>query len=210
MKRFVDCLKKSISSKTIKKQTARVTGIFWSNWSIKVFMTWNIRLKGYLANYDGTFIIISHDKIFLNDGANYTLVLDDARMTKVKGNYEEYEAAKEIRNRSLEKQQKVVEAKREQLERFAERFHAQPNMSSAVRNKRKMLDRLEVIRVPQEKHSIRDFEFPATMESGYSVLTLSHIDKAYGEKQIYKGLDFEITKGQKLCLVGHNGAGKST
>ena len=73
-----------------------------------------------------------------------------------------------------------------------------------------MLDRLEVIRIPQEKHSIRDFEFPATVESGYSVLTMSKIDKSYGEKQIYKGLDFEITKGQKLCLVGPNGAGKST
>jgi len=169
-----------------------------------------IWLKGYLAGYDGTFIIISHDKIFLNDVTNYTLVLDDARMTKVKGNYEAYEEAKEIRNRSLEKQQKVVEAKREQLERFTERFHAQPNRASAVRNKRKMLDRLEVIRVPQEKHSIRDFEFPATVESGYTVLTMSKVDKSYGEKQIYKGLDFEITKGQKLCLVGPNGAGKST
>ena len=169
-----------------------------------------IWLKGYLANYDGTFIIISHDKIFLNDVTNYTLVLDDGRMTKVKGNYEAYEEAKEIRNRSLEKQQKVVEAKREQLERFTERFHAQPNRASAVRNKRKMLDRLEVIRVPQEKHSIRDFEFPPTVESGYSVFTMSKINKSYGEKQIYKDLDFEITKGQKLCLVGHNGAGKST
>jgi len=169
-----------------------------------------IWLKGYLADYDGSFIIISHDKIFLNDVTNYTLVLDDARMTKVKGNYEAYEEAKEVRNRSLEKQQKVVEAKREQLERFAERFHAQPNMSSAVRNKRKMLDRLEVIRIPQEKHSIRDFEFPATVESGYSVMTMTNIHKAYGDKQIYKGLDFEITKGQKLCLVGPNGAGKST
>jgi len=75
----------------------------------------------------------------------------------------------------------VVEAKREQLERFAERFHAQPNMSAAVRNKRKMLDRLEVIRIPQEKHSIRDFEFPATVESGYSVLTMTNIHKAYGK-----------------------------
>jgi len=169
-----------------------------------------IWLKGYLANYDGSFIIISHDKIFLNDVTNYTLVLDDARMTKVKGNYEAYEEAKEVRNKSLEKQQKVVEAKREQLERFAERFHAQPNMSAAVRNKRKMLDRLEVIRVPQEKHSIRDFEFPATVESGYTVMSMTNIHKSYGEKKIYEGLDFEITKGQKLCLVGPNGAGKST
>jgi ATP-binding cassette subfamily F protein 3 len=96
------------------------------------------------------------------------------------------------------------------LERFTERFHAQPNRASAVRNKRKMLDRLEEIRIPREKHSIRDFEFPETVESGYSVLTMSKIDKSYGEKQIYKGLDFEISKGQKLCLVGPNGAGKST
>jgi len=169
-----------------------------------------IWLKGYLANYDGSFIIISHDKVFLNDVTNYTLVLDDARMTKVKGNYEAYEEAKEVRNRSLEKQQKVVEAKREQLERFTERFHAQPNMSSAVRNKRKMLDRLEVIRIPQEKHSIRDFEFPKTVESGYTVMSMTNIHKAYGDKKIYTGLDFEITKGQKLCLVGPNGAGKST
>ena len=127
-----------------------------------------IWLKGYLAGYDGTFIIISHDKIFLNDVTNYTIVLEDAKMTKVKGNYEAYEEAKTMRNRTLEKQQKVVEQKREQLERFTERFHAQPNRASAVRNKRKMLDRLEEIRIPQEKHSIRDFEFPATVESGYS------------------------------------------
>ncbi|MDE2215061.1 MAG: ABC-F family ATP-binding cassette domain-containing protein [Candidatus Omnitrophica bacterium] len=167
-------------------------------------------LKDYLSKYDGTFIIISHDKIFLNDVTNYTIILEDARMTKVKGNYEAYEEAKTIRNRTLEKQQKVVEQKRQQLERFTERFHAQPNRASAVRNKRKMLDRLEEIHIPQEKHSIRDFEFPSTVESGYTVLTLKGIDKYYGEKQVYKDLDFEITKGQKLCLVGPNGAGKST
>lgn len=169
-----------------------------------------IWLKGYLATYDGTFIIISHDKIFLNDVTNYTIILEDAKMTKVKGNYEEYEEAKIIRNRTLEKQKKVIDAKRTQLERFTERFHAQPNRASAVRNKQKMLERLEDIHIPQEKHSIRDFEFPATVESGYTVLTLDKVAKAYPDKQVYKDLDFEITKGQKVCLVGPNGAGKST
>ena len=167
-------------------------------------------LKGYLSKYDGTFIIISHDKVFLNDVTNYTIILEDAKMTKLKGNYEAYEEAKEVRLRTLEKQSKVIEKKREQLERFTERFHAQPNRASAVRNKRKMLDRLEVIHIPQEKHSIRDFQFPATMESGYSVLTMSKINKSYGDKHIYKNMDLEITKGQKICLVGPNGAGKST
>ncbi len=93
-------------------------------------------------------------------------------MTKVKGNYEAYEEAKTVRNRTLEKQQRVVEQKREQLERFTERFHAQPNRASAVRNKRKMLDRLEEIHIPQQKHSIRDFEFPR--DSGKRVYCFDH------------------------------------
>ncbi len=169
-----------------------------------------IWLKGYLSQYDGTFIIISHDKIFLNDVTNYTIILEDAKMTKIKGNYEEYEAAKIVRLRTMEKQQKVLDQKRQQLERFTERFHAQPNRASAVRNKRKMLERMEDYDIPHEKHSIRDFDFPPTIESGYTVLTLDHVSKSYPDKPIYKDLDFEITKGQKLCLVGPNGAGKST
>lgn len=167
-------------------------------------------LKDYLKNYRGTFVIISHDKIFLNDVTNYTIILENGRIAKLKGNYEEYEALKEENYRSLEKRQKVIEKKRDQLERFAERFHAQPNKASAVRNKRKMLERLETIELPQERRSIKDFEFPVTRESGYSVINLNGVSKSYGEKKVYEDLDFEITKGQKVCLVGPNGAGKST
>jgi ATP-binding cassette subfamily F protein 3 len=167
-------------------------------------------LKGFLAQYPGTFLMISHDKVFLNDVTNYTMILEDGKATKIKGNYEEYEEAKAMRLKSLEKQAKVVDKKREQLERFAERFHAQPNFSGAVRNKRRQLERLDEIDIPQEKHSIRDFEFPATRESGYTVLTMTKICKAYKDKKVYDNIDFEIIRGQKICLVGPNGAGKST
>ncbi|MBF0486174.1 MAG: ABC-F family ATP-binding cassette domain-containing protein [Candidatus Omnitrophica bacterium] len=169
-------------------------------------------LKDFLGQYPGSFIMISHDKIFLNDVTNYTIVLENGAMAKVKGSYEAFEAQKEIEYRTMEKRQKVVDKKKDQLERFTSRFHAQPNRASAVQNKMKMLERLEEesVNLPRTRVSIKDFEFPQTSESGYTVMTLNHIQKSYGEKVIYSDLNFEIIKGQKLCLVGPNGAGKST
>ena len=169
-------------------------------------------LKDFLANYPGSFVIISHDKIFLRDVTNYTIVLENGKMAKVKGNYEAYEEQKELEAKSLDRQQKVIEKKKDQLERFTTRFHAQPNRASAVQNKMKMLEKLEdqTVDQPRTKISIRDFEFPKTTESGYTVMNLENIKKAYADKVIYGDLNFEIVKGQKVCLVGENGAGKST
>lgn len=167
-------------------------------------------LKDFLAAYPGTFVLISHDKVFLNDVTNYTIVLDAGKITKVKGNYEAYEEQKQTDLKTLEKKQKVVEKRREQLERFTQRFHAQPNRAAAVRNKRKMLERLEEIVIPQETVSIGDFEFPPTTRSGHTVISLEKISKSYADKKVYDGIDLEVTRGQKVCLVGPNGAGKST
>lgn len=167
-------------------------------------------LKDFLKNYETAFILISHDRVLLNEVTSYTIILEGNQMTKLRGNYETYEEQKDIQKKTLEKQQKVVEKKREQLERFAQRFHAQPNRASAVRNKRKMLERMEEIEVPQEHKSIGEFEFSSIRQSGYVVAQAEKIAKSYGERRIYEGLDLEIIRGQKICLVGPNGAGKST
>jgi len=167
-------------------------------------------LKDFLAEYQGTFVMISHDKIFLNDVTNYTILLENGQVAKVKGNYEAYEAQKSVEQTHLERQRKVIEKKREQLEKFTQRFHAQPNRASAVRNKRKMLERLDAPELTQSYQSIKDFEVPVTQQSGYMVASLDGVSKSYGTKKVYDNLQFELIRGQKLCLVGPNGAGKST
>lgn len=170
-------------------------------------------LKDYLASFRGTFIMISHDRAFLTDVTNYTLILENGSIAKVEGNYEHYEQIKRERRVHLEKQFKEQEKKREQLEKFVSRFHAQPNKAAAVRAKRTALERLEKEAVelpPDTRQSIGNFRFPATRRSGHKIISLEKAAKNYGEIKVYEGLDFEITQGEKAVLAGENGAGKST
>ncbi len=168
-------------------------------------------LKDYLGDFDGTFIMISHDKSFLTDVTNYTFILEHGSIAKVSGNYEHYERIKEEKRKHLEKQFAEQEKKRQQLERFVSRFHAQPNKAAAVRNKRKTLERMgEIVLPPDARESIRHFNFPPTRPSGQRVIALEKISKSYGETRVYEDLDFEIEKGERAVLAGENGAGKST
>jgi len=170
-------------------------------------------LKDYLAGFRGTFIMISHDKAFLTDVTNYTLILENGAITKVHGNYEHYEEIKAQKRTHLLKQSKEQEKKIEQLEKFVARFHAQPNKAASVRAKRRVLERMDeekIIVPPDPRESIHTFNFPQTRRSGHRVIKLETISKAYGDIQVYEGLDFEITQGEKAVLAGENGAGKST
>jgi len=168
-------------------------------------------LKDYLANFKGTFIMISHDKAFLNDVTNFTFVLENGSIFKAEGNFEHYEQIKEEKRKHLLKQFKEQEKKREQLETFVARFHAQPNKAASVRAKRTQLEKMEKIIVPPDpRESIKDFHFPPTKRSGYKVIALEQVSKSYVDTQVYKDLDFEISQGEKAVLAGENGAGKST
>jgi len=170
-------------------------------------------LKDYLAGFRGTFIMISHDRAFLTDVTNYTLILENGTITKVHGNYEHYEEIKAQKRTHLIKQSKEQDKKIEQLEKFVARFHAQPNKAASVRAKRRVLEKMdeEKIVVPVDpRQSIGNFTFPQTRRSGHLVIKLEGIAKAYGDIRVYEGLDFEITQGEKAVLAGENGAGKST
>ncbi len=170
-------------------------------------------LKDYLAGFRGTFIMISHDRAFLTDVTNYTLILENGSITKVVGNYEHYEEIKAQKRTHLVKQSKEQNKKVEQLEKFVARFHAQPNKAASVRAKRRVLEKMDedkVVVPPDPRQSIGNFTFPQTRRSGHRVIKLEGISKAYGDIRVYAGLDFEITQGEKAVLAGENGAGKST
>lgn len=168
-------------------------------------------LKSYLAGYGGTFLMISHDKSFLKEVTNETLVLEHGQIAKVTGSYEHYEQLREEQRLTLERRFEQQEKKRKQLDQFIARFHAQPNKAAAVRNKRKTIERMEEIHLPPDmRESIRTFHFPRTRPSGHRVVKLENIAKSYGEIRVYQGLDFEIERGEKAVLAGENGAGKST
>ena len=170
-------------------------------------------LKDYLADFQGTFIMISHDKAFLTDVTNYTLILENGSVSKVHGNYEHYEEIKAQKRIHLVKQFKEQDKKIKQLDKFVARFHAQPNKAASVRAKRRVLEKMEEEKItipPNPRESIGNFSFPQTRKSGHRVINLEGISKAYGDIQVYDGLDFEITQGEKAVLAGENGAGKST
>lgn len=168
-------------------------------------------LKDYLSQYKGTFVLISHDKAFLMDVTNYALVLDNAKLTKIKGNYEKYEQLKNENIDYLIRQKKEQDKKIKQLTEYIHRFHGQPNFSSQVRAKKAQIERMEEIVIPERtKESIRQFKFPSAPDSGQTIMTLDKICKAYGENIIYKDFDLTIEKGERSVMIGDNGAGKST
>ncbi len=167
--------------------------------------------KDYLANYKGTFVIISHDKAFLNEVTDHSLILENGKIAKIRGNYEQYRKILDEQRNHLLKQAKEQERVREQYQRFIDRFHAQPNKASQVRAKKKVLEKMELVVVPEDRReSIRSFHFPQTRPSGHRVIALKGISKSYGDIEVYKNIDFEIIRGEKAVLAGENGAGKST
>ncbi|MCM8786454.1 MAG: ATP-binding cassette domain-containing protein [Candidatus Omnitrophica bacterium] len=168
-------------------------------------------LKDFLKGFKGTYIIISHDRDFLDEVTNITLILEDAKLIKFKGNYQQYLKIRAERKNYLLRQANEQEKKIKQLQRFIERFSAHPNKASQVRAKKRLLEKIKPIVVPQDiKESIKNFEFLKPKRSGYVVLELKGVSKSYQNNLVYKNLNFEVLRGEKAVLVGENGAGKST
>ena len=168
-------------------------------------------LTGFLAQYAGAIVLVSHDRDFINEAANRIVELHDGMATEYIGDYADFVDQRDERIAYLERQARVQGRKIAQLERFIERFRYKKTKARQVQSRIKQLDRMERVEVRSLKARSVKFRFPQPPRSGRTVISLAKVAKRYGETVVYDGdLDLTLERGQRVALIGPNGAGKST
>jgi len=166
-------------------------------------------LEQWLRNYGGALILISHDRSMLDNLTNRTLAFENGGVEQYSGNYSfflrEREARREQAERAYRNQQKEIE----KAEKLINRFRAKATKAKMVQSRIKQLDKMERIELEQDAATV-DFRFPQPERSGQTVLKLESTCKHYGDNKVIDQFDFEIERGDKIAIVGVNGAGKST
>jgi ATP-binding cassette subfamily F protein 3 len=166
-------------------------------------------LEDYLHSYHGAIILVSHDRAFLDSLTTKTLALGMGKMESYAGNYSFYErerlVRKELQMNAFRNQQKQIE----HTEKFIERFRYKATKARQVQSRIKQLDKVERIEIEDDEEAIQ-FHFPQPQPSGVKVMELKKIVKRYGDHTVFNGLDYVIERGDRIAIVGVNGAGKST
>ena len=166
-------------------------------------------LEEYLKSYPNGYILISHDRYFLDVTVDKIVEIWNKRLQVYHGNYEKYLTQKAERRAQLESAYKNQRDQIEHLEAFISRFRYQATKAKQVQSRIKELDKIERIEIPEEEPIIH-FTFPQPPPSGRTVIEASGLSKSYGPKQVLNDVNFTIERGDRIALVGVNGAGKST
>jgi ATP-binding cassette subfamily F protein 3 len=166
-------------------------------------------LESYLTNYPFGYVLISHDRYFLDTTVNRTVEVWNKKVWFYSGNYEKYLAQKAERKAQLEAAYKNQHDRVEALEAFINRFRATATKAKQVQSRIKELEKIERIEIPPDEQTIH-FSFPQPKPSGRIVAEFKNVSKSYGAKHVFSGANFVIERGDRIALVGVNGAGKST
>ncbi len=169
-----------------------------------------IWLENFLKSYAGAVVIVSHDKMFLDNVTNRTIEISLGKIYDYDKPYSDYLVLrKELRDQQLATQKN--QAKQiEQTEKLIEKFRAKATKASMAQSLMKKLDKIDRIEVDEDDNAVMNIKFPISIQPGKVVIEAENIGKAYGEKVILKSIDLLIERGSKTAFVGQNGQGKST
>ena len=167
-------------------------------------------LEGYLRQYRGAVVVVSHDRYFLDLVTGRTLELQRGHLSEYSGNYSFY-----VKERTRRQREQEAAFKRQQLylarqQAFIDRFQADKRRSSQTKSREKLLDKMEKVEAPTGAPRAIRFRFPPSTPSGRKVFDLKGTGKSYGSKTVFRDCDLLVEKGDRVALVGPNGAGKST
>ena len=169
-----------------------------------------IWLENFLNNYSGCVVIVSHDKMFLDNVTNRTIEISLGQIYDFNKPYSKYLVLrKELREQQLaaqKNQQKEIET----TEKLIEKFRAKASKASMAQSLIKKLDKINRIEVDEDDNAVMNVSFPLSIQPGKVVIEAENIAKAYGNNQVLNGIDLLIERGSKIAFVGQNGQGKTT
>lgn len=169
-----------------------------------------IWLESFLRNYPGVVVIVSHDKMFLDNVTNRTIEISLGKAYDFNKPYSQYlELRSEIREKQLATQKNQAK-KIEETEKLIEKFRAKASKASMAQSLIKKLDKVERIEVDEDDNSVMNISFPVSITPGRVVVEAENVTKSYGEKTILKDISLLVERGSKIAFVGQNGQGKST
>ena len=167
-------------------------------------------LENYLSNYPKSFVVISHDRMFLDKTVNKIYEIEYSSLTKYKGNYTSYENQKKLKYQKQLEDYEYQQKEIKRLKEIADRFRYKPSKASMAMSKLKKIEQMQIIDKP-EKDNTKNFNINLTIknESSNNVLSVKELVIGYNNIPLSK-VSFELCKGEKLAIIGENGKGKST
>jgi ATPase subunit of ABC transporter with duplicated ATPase domains len=168
-----------------------------------------IWLEQFLKGYEGALLMTSHDREFMNRIITKVVEIDGGSLTTYSGNYEFYEAQRALNEKQQQAQFERQQAMLAKEIKFIERFKARASHAAQVQSRVKKLEKIERVEPPKRRQTV-EFDFLPAPRSGEDVVSLKNVQKGYGKRIIYDGLDFMVRRKERWCVMGINGAGKST
>lgn len=169
-----------------------------------------IWLEEFLKNYSGCVVIVSHDKMFLDNVTNRTIEISLGKIYDYNTPYSKYLALREERRELQWAAQKNQQKEIARIEQLIAKFRAKANKAAMAQSLIKKLDKMERVQIDQEDHAVMHINFPVSIHPGKVVVEMEKLSKSYNDKKVLKEVDLKISRNTKTAFVGQNGQGKST